>query len=116
MKKICFKRNQNLQRGTKYLHICSRSDEKESLTLVRKGFLYKVSKAKDIEPEAEAPQVYIRKAYDTKQKIEKFSFQVKGVFYMTHERILMKVEFHHSLNIKIVWKKNFSPKKSEVLT
>lgn len=118
MKKICFKRNKDLKRGTKFLHIISKSENHESLTVVRKGFYYKVTKATEGEQPITPPEVFIRKAFDTRQRIEKFSFQVKGTFYMSHDRYLMRVDFHHSLNIKIVWKKKniFSPKKSEVLT
>ncbi|MBP9855015.1 MAG: hypothetical protein KBD53_09135 [Candidatus Omnitrophica bacterium] len=117
MKKVCFKRNRDLKKGTKFLHIFSRSENPESVTVVRKGFFYKVSKINEVEPTVAPPEVYIRKYFDTRQRIEKFSFRVKGVFYMSHGRFLMRVEFHHSLNIKIVWKnKKISPKKSEVLT
>lgn len=118
MKKICFKRNKDLKKGTKFLHIISRSEDQESLTVVRKGFFYKVSKMNEAEQPVTSPEVFIRKFFDTRQRIEKFSFQVKGTFYMSHDRFLMRVDFHHSLNIKIVWKKKkiFSPKKSEVLT
>lgn len=118
MKTMVFKRNQNLQRGTKFLHITSRYKETDCVTIVKKGFLYKVKRAKSLEPKIESPEVYIRKYFDTKHQVEKFSFRVKGTFYMTHERVLMQVDFHHSLNIKIHWsgQKKVSPKKSENLT
>ncbi len=118
MKTMVFRRNKDVNRGTKFLQICSRYQDKECSTIVRKGFLYKVKRAPNLEPKIESPQVYIRKYIDTRAGIEKFSFRVKGTFYMTHERVLMQVDFHHSLHIKIIWKnkKNFSPKKSESLT
>ena len=117
MKTINFKRHKDVKRGTKYLHISSRTESKECITLVRKGFLYKAQISQETEPEQSSPEIFIRKAIDTEKNIEKFSFHVKGTFYMSHSRKSIRVDFHHSLNIKIVWKKKvFSPEKSEVLT
>lgn len=117
MKTINFKRRQDVKRGTKYLHISSKTENSECITLVRKGFLYKAKISHELDPQPSSPEVHIRKSHDTKQNIEKFSFHVKGTFYVSHARRLIQVDFHHSLNIKIVWKKKaFSPEKSEVLT
>ena len=117
MKTINYKRRKDLNRGTKYMHISSRTENQECVTSVRKGFLYKAKISSKVDPVQTAPEVFIRKSLDTERNIEKFSFHVKGTFYMSHDRMLIQVDFHHSLNIKIVWKKKvFSPEKSEVLT
>ena len=117
MKNVIFKRMSDVKRGRKELSICSRSEDQDSKTQVRKSFIYNVARTEDIAPQVVAPEIFIHKEMDTKKKIEKFSFEVKGCFYMSHNRILLKVNFHHTLNIKIIWKKEiFSPKKSAVLT
>jgi len=116
MKTILYKRRCRPKRGIKSLIIRSNSEDKESKTQVRKSFTYNVSKSNEVKPRVEAPEIHITKAVDTKRRVEDFKFSVKGFFYMTHQRQKFKVEFHHVLRIKITWKKDFSPKKSEVLT
>lgn len=117
MKKILYKRNKNVKKGTKCFSISQKTEDKECVTLIKKNFMYKVSPSKDLNPKVEPPRIDIVKGFDTKKKVEKFEFNVKGCFYMMHERMLVKVSFQHSLKIKLVWKsKIFSPKKSAILT
>ncbi len=117
MKKIFFKKLMNPKEKTKTVFISSQTEDKECKTNMRKNFEYKVSRADKVDLNLEAPQVHIRKSFDTKKRIEKFCLRVDGKFYMKHERVTLKVDFCHALNIEIRWKtKAFSPKKSEILT
>ena len=117
MKNIVFKKNIDAEDKTKSLSIIQQFEDKECKTEIQKSFRYAVSSAELNAPQVCEPQIYITKSIDTKKKVEMFNFQVKGSFYITHIRLLWKVEFHHTLDIKINWKeKIFSPKKSEVLT
>ena len=116
MKELRFKKNLDLQNRIKTFSISSDSEDKECKTHVEKGFRYNVSMAQGVE-ELEAPQIYIKKGLNTAQKLETFNLQVKGSFYMTRDRMLIRVDFHHTLDIQITYKtKDFSPKKSEILT
>ncbi len=117
MKEILFKKKSDLKRRTKLLSISQDNEDKDCKTHVQKSFSYIVSGAESREEEIVAPQVYIRKTLNTKTHVEQFCFEVKGSFYMSHNRCLLKVRFHHTLVIDITWKdKVFSPKKSAVLT
>ena len=117
MKNIIFKKNIDAEDKTKSLSIAQKFEDKECKTEIQKSFRYAVLGAEINAPQACEPQVYITKSFDSKKKVEMFSFQVIGSFYITHNRLLWRVEFHHTLDIKIHWKeKIFSPKKSEVLT
>ena len=117
MKNIIFKKNIDAEDKTKSLSVIQKFEDKECQTEIQKSFRYAVSGAEINAPPACEPQIYIIKSFDSKKKIEMFNFQVKGSFYITHSRLLWKVEFNHTLDIKIHWKeKIFSPKKSEVLT
>lgn len=117
MKKILFKKRIDINKRMKTFSIYSKTEDHECKTDVRKGFAYAVDVAKEARPQCKAPLVFIRKSFDTKKGIEGFSFHVKGHFYVTHNRTLMRVRFHHTLDIEIKWKvKNFSPKKSASLT
>ena len=117
MKNIIFKKNIDAEDKTKSLSIIQKFEDKECKTEIQKSFRYAVSSAEINAPQVCEPQIYIIKSFDSKKKDEMFNFQVVGSFYITHIRLLWKVEFHHTLDIKIHWKeKIFSPKKSEVLT
>jgi len=117
MKKVFFKKLTNPKDRTKTVLINSQSEDDECKTNMRKSFVYKVSQADKVDLSLEAPQVHIRKSFDTKKRIEKFHLKVDGKFYMKHERLTLEVNFQHTLNIAIHWKtKVFSPKKSEILT
>ena len=117
MRNITYKKKQSVQHRRKLISICENSEDKECKTYVRKSFIYIVSKAEGMEEQLKAPEVFIKKRFDTKSLTERFSFRVKGAFYINQERNLLKVNFCHTLRINIIWKsKLFSPKKSVTLT
>ncbi len=117
MKKLLFRKRMDSKKRIKVLSFGQKFEDSDSKTQVKKNFSYKLYKSTDLTPQEEAPQIYIRKAFDTKLSMEKFNFQVKGHYYITHKRVLYKVYFRHTLNIKVQWKsKIFSPEKSEILT
>jgi len=117
MKDVLFESQIDLENRKKNFSICSKTEDKVCRTQVQKSFAYVVDRADETMPAAKAPVVFIRKAFDSKKGIEEFGFHVRGFFHVNLNDTLMKVIFHHTLDIKIKWKtKNFSPKKSESLT
>lgn len=117
MKDVLFESRIDLERCKKNFSICSKMEDQACKTQVQKSFTYVVNRVEESMPEAKAPVVFIRKSFDSKRRIEQFGFHVRGCFLVTHEDVLMKVLFHHTLDIRIKWKtKNFSPKKSDSLT
>jgi len=118
MKDVLFESQIDLEKRRKNFSICSELEDKDCKTRVQKSFTYVVNRVEEATPsEAKAPIVFIRKSFDAKKGVEEFGFHVKGYFLVNHEDALMKVLFHHTLDIKIKWKaKDFSPNKSESLT
>lgn len=116
MKEVRIQKVDKPEHRIKLLSICQAAEDKQCDTSVHKSFFYKVFKCYDTEPQLNPPQIYVFKALDTKNKTEKFRFQVKGCFYVTHKRFLYKIRYRHLLDIEIKWKKIFSPKKSAVVT
>lgn len=112
MKELLHKRRRDLDRGTKLITINSRSEDKESSTRVRKSFLYHVTKSEMTQAAVCQPQIFIRKSFDTKHKIEKFCFQIKGCFFTTNGDLVAKVYFHHCLNVQISWKDFLLPQEA----
>ena len=117
MKKVLFESRIDLEKRRKNFSIYSKSEDQQCRTHVHKSFTYVVDWAKETASQSKAPLVFIRKTFDTKKGIEAFSFHVKGYFLITHNDALIKVLFHHTLDIKIKWKvTDFSPKESASLT
>ena len=111
MREILFKNETSIAKRRKTILISERSEDKECKTSVRKSFIYLVSPEVRMEQPVNQPDIYIRKSYNTKTKEEKFSFRVKGYFYIAKENCFLKVYFCHCLKINIFWKaKVFSPK------
>lgn len=117
MRNVEYRKTHNKEKGIKHFHIKQLSETKECVTLVNKSFVYQASIADDSTSGIQDPQMFVKKQIDTKNQIEKFTFEVKGAFLITHDRRQVKIKFNHCLNIEIRWKtKIFSPKKSAVLT
>ena len=117
MKQVIYKRKQSIENRRKAISINEHTCEKECATHVRKSFAYIVTPCSPARTGFSKPDVFIKKTFDSKTKTEKFAFKVKGFFYMSHARQIVKVDFCHTLRINIKWKnKIFSPKKSVTLT
>jgi hypothetical protein len=112
MRDIFHKTKAVLQGRGKVITLREHTDDKQCITDVRKNFVYVASAAQDEEAQP-APQVHIAKSFDSISRDEKFSFQVKGFFYVNHGRRLMKVAYRHTLRINLHWKtKTSTPKKT----
>ena len=112
MRDIVHKTTAILQGRGKVIALREHADEKECTTDVRKHFIYVASEAQS-EQEASVPRVHIKKSFDSVSRDEKFSFRVKGYFYVNHSRRLMKVDYCHTLRINLHWKvKTSTPKKT----
>jgi len=117
MRQLVYKKRQSLRNRRKGIAIHEFSEDKDCKTQVRKNFAYKVTRVEQVEGPGERPQIFILKEFNTQTKEEKFTFRVRGDFFLTRDRYVFKVEFCHTLRIGIHWKKNiFSPKKSVTLT
>jgi hypothetical protein len=117
MKTIEYKKRHSLKHRRKVISINENNEDQECKTHVHKSFVYVVAEILKMGEVLPAPQIYIRKKFNSKSQEESFSFKVKGAFYMNRGRSVFKVHFCHALRIQIVWKyKIFSPEKSATLT
>ncbi len=117
MREIAYRQKHSLKYRRKMIGINEVTKERDCTTRVRKNFVYILTPVRHVQPSTEKPQIFVRKSFNTVRRQEKFSFRVKGVFYMARERHIFKVDFCHTLRIGIVWNKDaFSPKKSATLT
>ena len=111
MREILFKNMTSIEKRRKAISISEHSEDKDCKTFVRKSFIYMVTPEVRVEQTIPQPEIHIRKAYNTKTKEEKFSFRIKGFFYIAKDGCFLKVSFCHRLRINLLWKsKIFSPK------
>ena len=112
MRDIIHKTSGILHGRGKVITLREHAEEKECVSDVRKNFIYVATEAQSEEKQS-IPQVHINKSFDSARGDEKFSFRVKGFFYVNHNRRLMKVAYCHTLRINLHWKvKATSPKKT----
>ena len=113
MKEILHKKRDTLNQRGKIVTIIENSQDEECVTAVRKNFIYVVGEPVDVPGEAAAPEIKIKKSFDTKTREEKFAFHIKGTFYVNRDRRMIRILYCHSLKIYLKWKsKVYSPKKS----
>ena len=112
MRDILHKTTEILHGRGKVITLREHAEEKDCITDVRKNFIYVATEAQSEEAHS-VPQVHIAKSFDSAHRDEKFSFRVKGFFYVNHSRRLMKVAYRHTLRINLHWKiKTCAPKKT----
>jgi len=112
MRDILHKTTGILQGRGKVVTLREHAEEKECTTDVRKNFIYLASEVQGEEKQS-VPQVHIKKSFDSVSRDEKFCFRVKGFFYVNHSRRLMKVDYCHTLRIKLHWNSiSSTPKKT----
>ena len=117
MREVLYRKRKTNNKRRKLISLIERTNEKDCSTYVRKHFVYFVDKELSEPEPIVSPEIYIKKAFDSKKKEEAFHFRVKGVFHMSHGRHLVRVRFCHTLHISIIWKnKALFPKKSATLT
>src|SRR5471030_2706040 len=91
MRDILHKTTAVLQGRGKVITLREHAEEKECITDVHKNFIYLATEAQSEEKQS-TPRVHIAKSFDSVSRDEKFSFRVKGFFYVNHSRRLMKVD------------------------
>lgn len=101
MREILYKNETSVKNRRRVIFVSEKSESKKVLTRVHKVFIYVVSKEMEGVGEAPAPVFSIVKHFNSKTKEEKFSFRVKGTFYIIKEESYLPVHFCHSLRIDI---------------
>ena len=117
MKHVIYKNRTSQKYHRKVVSINEFNQDANFKTHVQKSFLYHVIPISDGDLGDHAPEVYIQKHIDTKNKTEEFCFRVRGSFVTVAGAAVVRVEFSHKLRIMMKWSdKTFSPKKSVTLT
>ena len=113
MKQVFHKIRSALKERAKIITILENSEDQECVTRIQKNFIYVLSVPVNDSEELPDPDIRIKKSFDTKTRDERFCFRIRGAFYVTKNRRIMRIDFCLTLKIHLKWKtKVFSPKKS----
>ena len=102
MREILFKNLTSLKNRRRVISVWEKSESKQTMTRVHKAFIYRITQEVDTITDLPAPVFFIIKHFNTQTKEEKFSFRVKGVFYVVKNSGFLMVQFCHSLRIDII--------------
>ncbi len=114
MKNITYKKRELIDRG-RVVSIRENSADKECNTRVMKNFVYLISMADQVPDEVEAPQIRIVKRLQFEPKIETFLFRIKGEIFIREKRFIYRVQYCHSLYVRMFWKNHVLSSKPAAL-
>jgi len=104
VKRVLLKNRNNEKKGIKALGISSHYEDKHTMTLVRKKYIYHFLRVQDQHYKKDDPQIRIKKTLNSKKRIKDFTFRVRGHFFVRHEGVLLEVKYRHYLNMQTIWK------------
>ncbi len=108
MREVLYKNFTSLKNKRRVIFVSEKSENKDVVTHIHRTFIYVVTKEVDKVGDLPDPIFVINKNCNTKTREEKFSFRVKGVFYVAKEKRFLLVHFCHSLRIDILRKAKLS--------
>lgn len=115
MRDIFHQANQILSGRGKKIIIREKGEDATCVTNVKKSFIF-LAQPVATSSDPAAPVVNIKKSFDSVTRCEKFTFKVRGYFFVNHNRQLVRMNYSHRLDITLRWKsKMLSPKKSVTL-
>ncbi len=102
MREILYKNETSEKNKRRVICVSEISESESYLTRVRRTFIYIIEKAMESQESLSHPVFHITKFFNTKTKTEKFSFRIKGTFYIIKETGSVKINFNHALRIDVV--------------
>ena len=114
MKDVVYLKKELTNRVGRYVSIRELQHDKECESRITKNFVYLVKSADAIPQDLPKPRVDMTKRIDTELQTEGFRFKVKGTVYMKHNRFIYRVDYCHSLFIRMMWKTHILSAKGPV--
>ena len=102
MREILYKNLTSAKKGRRAISVCERSQSKDCSTRVQRTFVYVIRSGVLSRKELSQPVLHIVKTFNTKTRIERFYFRMKGIFYVIQNDRFLEVNFCHSLRIDVV--------------
>ncbi len=104
MKHITYSKKQLIANRGRVVTIRETVEDPDCDTHIRKSFVYLVSCVGAIPKRLPSPDIRLFKNVDGSSQSEIFSLRVKGVVYYKQGRDIVKVDYLHTLKVKMLWK------------
>lgn len=78
--------------------------EKDCDTTIRKSFVYLTRSVDAIPEKLSSPDIRVVKGVDSETQREVFFMRVKGTVYFKQGRLIQRVDYLHTLVVKMFWK------------
>lgn len=98
-----FKREMAKRRG-RIVSVRENHEDQQCISRTMKNYVYLVTRVDALPSEAPDPEISVIKNIDTRFQKEFFYFRVKGVVFMRRKRFIYRVEYIHSLTVKMITK------------
>jgi hypothetical protein len=73
-------------------------------TNIAKNFIYLLSRVDQLPDKPPTPTINVIKRIDTAANTETFRLKVKGEIFISRGRFIYRVEYCHSLKVRLLWK------------
>lgn len=102
MREILYKNLTSAKKGRRAISVCERSQNKDCSTRVQRTFVYVIRSGVLSRKESPQPIFNIVKTFNTKTRMERFYFRMKGIFYVLQNDYFLEINFCHSLRIDVI--------------
>ncbi len=104
MRDVVYFKKELTNRTGRYVSVRELGSDKECESRITKNFVYLVRRADALPQDVPGPVISMTKRVDTGAQTEGFRLKVKGTVYMKQHRFIYRVDYCHSLFIRMMWK------------
>jgi hypothetical protein len=104
MKKVTYRKRDLARFRGRFVAIREIHRDTDCDTQIAKNFVYLLSRADQLPDKPPTPMIYVTKRIDTAANSEIFRLKVKGEIFVTRGRFIYRVEYCHSLKVRLLWK------------
>ena len=115
MKNVSYKKRDLARFKGRFVAVREFHPDTDCDTNIAKNFVYLLSRADALPEQPPVPTISVIKKIDTAANTEIFHLKVKGEIYLNRGRFIYRVEYCHSLKVRMLWKINVLSSKPAAL-
>jgi hypothetical protein len=104
MKNVTYRKRDLARFKGRFVAIRELHKDADCDTNIAKNFVYLLSRADQIPAQPPTPMIHVTKRIDTAANCETFCLRVKGEIFVAKGRFIYRVEYCHSLKVRLFWK------------
>jgi hypothetical protein len=104
MKNVTYRKRDLARFKGRFVAIREIHKEADCDTFIAKNFVYLLSRVDALPEQPPVPAIHVTKQIDTPKNTEIFRLKVKGEIFVARGRFIYRVEYCHSLKVRLLWK------------